>query len=488
VTGPHPRERIDQVFFGWSQYDGAQTALADSFGDRDERQHWLHNLRSHLRLQRMTGAELPKSALSYFTFADGKAALLRRVTVGVTAGRNNSHALIGLSEVLTPRVALGLHTWTGWLADPPSGPLSPVPADLAGKAAVQADKKLFPVVEAHSNTLVPILAGVLADPRSPITVIGCPEELKAAMIWALVEISERSPIGLVDRTFSTYEKQHDGGDRPPHILFLPERPYDRTEVSRTIVDLLQPVAAGRDAEQARILCQQLVADDWGRAAHRPVPSEPVRGPVVAGTPASTEEALVVALREAYTLRDFDRVLTELEQRPASRRHLVRSALTATALDTAALRVEVTFRDELLGRLLEAAYGPDLGDLEDPRAQKHAAELVTGGDSEQLALLLATAKGAARTRIPDEAFRHWTERARNTRSEPAAPLVGRVRNARHARYLPVAVAIAVAAVLVAAFLSGLIMGGLRNGTAAAGDPPTPVGGRITGVSATATQTG
>jgi hypothetical protein len=487
VTGPHPRERIDQVFFGWSQYDGAQTALADSFGDRDERQHWLHNLRSHLRLQRMTGAELPKSALSYFTFADGKAALLRRVTVGVTAGRNNSHALIGLSEVLTPRVALGLHTWTGWLADPPSGPLSPVPADLAGKAAVQADKKLFPVVEAHSNTLVPILAGVLADPRSPITVIGCPEELKAAMIWALVEISERSPIGLVDRTFSTYEKQHDG-ERPPHILFLPERPYDRTEVRRTIVDLMQPVTAGRDAEHARMLCQQLVTDDWGPAVQRPVAPPKTYGPVVAGTSSSTEEALVVALREAYTLRDFDRVLTELEQRPASRRHLVRSALNATVLDTAALRVEVTFRDELLGRLLAAAYGPDLGDLEDPRAQKHAADVVAGGDSEQLALLLATAAGAARTRIPDEAFRHWTERARNSRSEPAALLVGRVRNARHARYLPFAVAIAVAAVLVAAFLSGFLVGELGNGTAAAGDPPTPVGGRVTGVAATVRQTG
>ncbi|MEU4619986.1 hypothetical protein AB0G04_08390 [Actinoplanes sp. NPDC023801] len=479
MTGAHPRERIDQMFFGWSQYDGAQTALADSFGDRDERQRWVHNLRAHVRLQRMSGAELPDAALSYFTFADGTAALLRRVTAGVTAGRNNSHALIGMSEVLTPRVALGLYTWKGWLADPPAGPLSPIPSGLAGKAALQADKKLFPVASAHSATLVPILAGVLADPRTPITVIGCPEELKAAMIWALVEISERSPIGLTDRTFSTYEKQHDGGDRPPHILFLPERPYDRTEVSRTIVDLLQPATAGRDIDHARMLCQQLVTEDWGSATHRPAPPEPARGPVVDGTPASPEESLVVALREAYTLHDFDQVLTELQQRPAGRRHLVRSALDATALDAAALRVEVTFRDELLSRLLSAAYGPDLADLEDPRAQKHAAEVVTEGDSEQLALLLATAKGASRTRIPDEAFRQWTGRARNTRTVPAARLLGRLQNARRARYLPVAVAIAVAAVLTVAFLSGLIVGGLGTGTAATGEPPTPVGGRIAG---------
>ncbi|GIE94622.1 hypothetical protein [Paractinoplanes rishiriensis] len=501
MTSPLPNRRIDQVFFGFSQQGGEQRVLADSFDGPDEHLRWQHRLQAHIRLQPLADADLPRRALSYFSFADGKAALLNRVDAGVSAGRNNAHALIGPSELLTPRTALGLSFWTGWQVHEPVAPLEPIHTGL-GNTLKQAENHFYPAAVKNIDTLKPILAGLLTDPNVPISVIGCPEDIKLVMIWALLEIDECARTGLPNRSFSTYEDRHDAGvERAPHLMFLPVRPYTTGNVPRTIVDLAYPLAAGPAADTAAQLCRQLVERSFAplapAQAARPKavltetrPAPPQRYEARSGIPApSPEQQLVAALRNAPTVRAFDQVLEALEQHPAERRHLVRAALDAAALDAAAFQVEVTFREELLTRLLTAAYGPRLEDLGDPQAEKHAVEVAGRANSEQLALLLGGMKATAGGPIRAAAFQRWAADGRAGRREPVAGILRRLRARRRDRYLPVAAVIAVLAVLGTAFLGGVLLG-RSDGTAGnrpaaapsttrpASEPPEsgPAGGR------------
>ncbi|WP_328475426.1 hypothetical protein OHA21_19135 [Actinoplanes sp. NBC_00393] len=467
--------RFDQLFFGWNQQTGKHSVLADSFGDGEDARRCFYHLKSHLRLQRMREEDVPEAALSYLVLPDGVAAVLRRVSAGVNAGRNNSHALVGPTGLLTPRVALGLSASPGWLIEPPSGSLKSYGPELAADAARRADEQFRPAVSAGAATLVPIVAGVLGDPRAPISVIGCPEHLKTTMLWALLEIAEKTRTGLPEFSFSTYEIQHDGS--VPHIVFLPARPYERVEVARTVVDLSHPDAGGSQTDAAQVLCQQLVAGKLPAAVgtrSRPIPvTAPSAPPVPPASPVSLEGQMVAALRQAEDLPHFDRVLSDLEARP---RHLVRAALDAAALDDVALRVEVDFREELLHRLLTAVYGPDLEDLADSRVQAHAIAAVRDGRSEQLALMIGKAGGS----VGKAAYKRWAADARGRRSDPGARIVRRLRAQQRARYLPVAALVAVAAVLGVAFLSGLLLGRSEQGpAAAAGAPQAPPAARIAG---------
>ncbi|MFG1607794.1 hypothetical protein [Actinoplanes sp. NPDC049265] len=480
MTGQIDQRRLDQVFFGWSPRDGRLTVLAETFGRPDEHRRWLHRLQSRIRLQRVAGAAVPDAAVSYFRFPDGNAVLLRRVNTGVTSGRNNSHALIGPAELLTARTALGLSFWKGWRDDlAGTGPLEPL---LVGEGritepAAEADRILYPKAAGATATLVRILAARLADPARPISVVGCPEDQKKAMIWALTEIAARTGLGPPEPTFSTYEDRHDDGvELAPHLLFLPARPYERAEVSRTVVDVEEPAPAGPYLESAQRLAQQLAGRTLGRPPQASPPSPPPitspvaarRDPPPAASP-TAEQRLAAGLCAARTPADVDRALADLERLPSGRRHLVRAALDPGTLEAAALRIETTFRQALL-RLAEAAYGRDLQDLDDQQAQRHALEVVRTGASDELAVIIGGSVAAARTPIPAAAVKRWTGRP----GEPGTGLWRRPRADGRGRYLPLVLAAALAGLLGAAFLGGLALGRGDDATARPPLPPPPVG--------------
>jgi hypothetical protein len=467
--------RIDQAFFGWSVESGQQRVLRHTFDDAADAARWQHRLQAHIRLQPLPGVDLPPTALSYFAFPDGTAAVLRRVNVGITAGRNNSHALIAPAELLTPRAALGMWFFADWLAEPPVVPLSRLSAQLVAGAVQVADDRLFPMACAHTAQLVPVIAGLLADPSTPISIVGCPDELRPAMVWAAFEVFEKTGRKLGGRSFSTYEDRHDVGvERLPYVAFLPARRYERGAVDRTVVELDRGLPTGPHVETARRLCHELVTHTL-RPREKPVTvkQRTRRVETAPRRPIPIHESLVAALRNAETLHDFDRALMDM-QRAGVPRGALRSALGPGALVAAANQIEVAFREELLRRLLAATYGPRLQDLADPQAQKHALQVVRTAASDQLAMMIAAAEPAASGPIRGAVFDRWRTRGRHSRPEPVAALARRLRALRRSRYLPLTAAVAALGILGVAFLGGLLLG--RNGDDSGGAPPD---GRIAG---------
>ncbi|MFG1993037.1 caspase family protein [Actinoplanes sp. NPDC048988] len=251
--------RIDQIFFGWSTTGHRLAPLNWSFTEADASQRWFQRLRSHLRLLRVGGAELPDAALSYFSFEDGLAAVVRRVNEGDSAGRNNSHALIGPADALAAEAALGMSLWTGWRSDDPSPAiLEPMLGGALRQATRVAEKRLLPRLAGRSADLTGVLAQLLADPAGPISVIGCPDAARPAVLWGLARIAARIRLSVPDWSFSTYEDRHDAGvEDLPRFVFLPVLPQTGVSVGRTVVDVEHP---SEQLAPHRERAEQLVRD------------------------------------------------------------------------------------------------------------------------------------------------------------------------------------------------------------------------------------
>ncbi|MGQ0777877.1 MAG: hypothetical protein ACT4NY_26285 [Pseudonocardiales bacterium] len=269
------KELIDQAFFA---FQGGLTIVASSLSSNDEELKWLARLRQHVRLQNHPETRLPSHALSYFLFSPEEAAVLRRVNRGDSVGRNNSHVLIGSPRVLTAGVALGLELWPSWQADPPEDRLMPrlQPGELDG--GFDPAEQFRAQVRDRPGDLERVLGWLLEKPDRPLSIIGCPEEDRVALLWGLLEIGERdlAPRGLRrDWTFSTYETEHgDAIKQLPETVCLPARPFGTSAARRTSVDLTrsEPIPP-RAANQARALVAQYIRNGPAHGEHG--------GPVVA---------------------------------------------------------------------------------------------------------------------------------------------------------------------------------------------------------------
>jgi hypothetical protein len=480
MTAP-PEANVEQVFFGWSRDGGGLGPLASSYPHPGEMHRWHARLQKHLRLQPMPGAPVPPAAFSYFVF-DGIAVLVRRVSTGVSSGRNNSQALIADEDVLDFYAAIGMSI-ANWPDDPPeNAPIRPLRAENVQGTRSRA-QSLAAIVGKYDNHVGIVLAGLLADPTRPLSVIGGDDRAALATVWALHEAATRYlPRRFAARrdwSYSTYEDKHDAAaGELPGIVFLPTAQPGAGAVNRTIVDLTrQPRIDEAGLALAHRVIHYLVNDmtpddtiddtparkqpgmTSGAVAmpsHRPAPAPPA-------PPA--EHSPVEALLAAVTIDDFSRELDRLERR----RSVLYPALDVAALDDLARFVEVDARNELLERLLKLTYGQRLpGALHEPEAQKHAVKLIKRGQSDQLARMLGAAAPAGEP-IREAAFERWTAGAGKPPGETNGTMSKRLRVARHSRYFwwiaGGAAALALALVFVLGFLTG------RPGSAAA-PAPTP----------------
>jgi hypothetical protein len=486
MTAP-PEANVEQVFFGWSRDGGGLGPLASSFPHPGEMHRWHARLQKHLRLQPMPGAPVPAAAFSYFVF-DGIAVLVRRVSAGVSSGRNNSQALIAPEDVLDFYAAIGMSI-ANWPDDPPeNAPIRPLRADNVQGQRRQA-QSMSAIVHKYDNHVGIVLAGLLADPTRPISIIGGDDRAALATVWALHEAATRYLprrfAGRRDWSYSTYEDKHDtAAGELPGIVFLPTAQPGAGNVNRAIVDLTRaPQVDEAHLALAHRVITYLVndmtpdesIDDTPPRRQPGMTSGPVTmpgprsapvSPPVAAPPAPAEHSPVEALLAAVTIDDFHRELERLEQR----RTVMYPSIDVAALDELARFVEVDARNQLLERLLKVTYGPRLsGTLHEPEAQKHAVELIRRGQSDQLARILGRAAPAGEP-IREAAFERWASGAGRPPGDTSGGMSHRLRAAWHSRYFWW-IAGALALLLVVVFGLGFLTG--RPGAAAAPAPtPTP----------------
>lgn len=510
MTEPRQDDHVHQAFFGWSYEAGQLTLLDDTFGHEAAGTRWLHSLGNFLRLQRVDEAELPAQALSYFAFADGWAAVLRRVARGYSPGRNNSHALIGPASVLTVPVALGLEGWQEWRSEPPSEPMRCLDATYVTGFGVAAERRLRPLAKERERDLVAVLARLLDCPERPLSIVGCPDRYRLAVVWGLREAADgylrRNGLTL-PWTFSTHEHRHDDAiDGLPAIVFLSASPQGVGQADRTIVDLGLPETVGYHSDLAQELVRSLLHGapaphdervaqvvgsrrtppdrDWPAAAHqggRQQHDRPPYGgtgpavPPAAGTlpaadgdrvavPARRTVGVLLEAKSVVAIESGLRQLEDLAKHPPTRQQL-RSAMDSASVNAAVQLVEVTAREEWLGRLLQVLYGPQFEDLADASAIRHATRLVRDGQSDQVVRMLGRS-ARQHNAICKATFDRLT--GDSSTLVPTGQLARAARSARRSRYLPVAVLAAASALLLVVFLAGYVAG--RPATAAAPDQP------------------
>jgi hypothetical protein len=514
MTDVRSDETVHQAYFGWSHDGRGLTVLGYSFSNEADAEQWLQRLKTHIRLQPVRGTDPPSHALSYLEFKDGNVAVLRRIASGYSEGRNDSHALIGPADVLDVPLALGLGEWNGWEDRPPSKRFIQTVPVRQLPSPTSTTQRLRPLVERFEDELRAVLTRLLDDPGELLSVIGCADENRLAMVWALRETADRyvrERFGVNRRwSFSTYEHRHDNTVVGlPEIVFLPAKQEGAPQVDRATVDLTRPPATSRNLD----LAAQLV-DQFLRGTLLPAP-EPERAPatVPAGAPhhdtlaphpvtghsptsamndrpqrpdlhgnnvpsghgqhdqgtAHTDKHVAAGLLQARTVRDFQAELDRLLARNWQDRERLRKELDARDMNTITRLVEINLRHELFGGILEAMYGPKCTDLRDPAAMDHAVKLVKHSHSEQLAMMLgAAAEPINRPRIVDAAFQRWTMGGVSPDVVPAGWLARTLRRARMSRWMPVAAAAAIAALVAFAFVLGLQLSSPQPSTPASGN--------------------
>jgi hypothetical protein len=495
MTEHRPNDVIHQAFFGWSHDAGKLDLIAHSYQHDPEATRWLRKLEAHIRLQPDRNSTVPPEAMSYLDFTDGSVVVLRRVGVGHSIGRNNSHALIGSAAVLTVPVALGLGGWSGWQdKSPPTQFLQTIPAaSLAGVADLA--EQLRPQAERWESQLSIVLTRLLDDPDSPLSIIGCPDKDRLAMVWALRGVADgylRQQYRQSRKwSFSTYEVRHDNTvARLPEIVFLPEKPEGAAPVDRAIIDLNRapvsshnrttaeelvanffhgtPLAAQESVRETVTVGSGAVAYDVEHAG--PVEPQPGANDVTHhqvrtdGHWAPDQGAVQIErhpaaiLLSARSVREFQGELNRLAAQGRHNRKKLRAALDVKTMNQAVGFVETDARLELLNRLLEVVYGPGFEDLRDPDAVDHAAMLVNRSQSEQLAMMLAGAAArAGRQKIFAAAFDRWAAGGYSSGLVPTGRSAQLRRWARRSRRLSIVSAVAAVALLVTFFLLGFVVG-------------------------------
>ncbi|MGM1057957.1 hypothetical protein [Saccharothrix sp. Mg75] len=257
-----PDGTVHQVFFGWSDARRKHTMLAHSFGGATEAANqWEARLRNHVRLASVAGTQVPASALSYLVFdGEQQAAVVRRVGQGKSSGRENAHALVGPATVLTPSTALGLGVVPGgdlWLAKWAEGTqMTPLAAEYFTHVPDPATT-LRPIAQGLRDRLVTVVAALLAHPMTPLSVLGCPDGERLAVVWALREALVGVSPG--NWSFSTFvERQDDSLHGFVQVLF-PSTNLTLGAVNRVVVDFDRPSPVGPNRARA----EQLVAAVFG---------------------------------------------------------------------------------------------------------------------------------------------------------------------------------------------------------------------------------
>lgn len=268
---------LDQIVFGRRESSGL-VVLASSFDD-SQLEWWEGALDTHIRLSQFHGKPPPPTALSYFRFGEGRAAVLRRRDEPGAAGRNASHALVGSADMLSPQVALGLDGWSWSTALPTTTRLERVDGDDVVRVGLAAHDHLRIDALDRATNITAVLACLLQDPQASVSIVGCPDRDRIPLLWALhAAASTYLAAHGVTRawTFSTYETEHSGAARDtPEILFTPEG-VDATAfvVRRVLIDLAKPPQTSPEATNLarRLLecCWQGSAPDLSRLPPLPV--------------------------------------------------------------------------------------------------------------------------------------------------------------------------------------------------------------------------
>jgi hypothetical protein len=471
MTDPRTNELVHQVFFGWTytQPTGKLDLRAWSLEERDAKR-WSARLKEHIRLQ---GTDKPPHALSYIAFDDGTVAILRRVLLGHSGGRNNSHALIGSADVLTVTVALALDNWTDWQNDPPQHYWMPSFtashfADITDDGLAAQMLPLTPQCEQAAGT---VLTRLLDKPHAPLSIIGCPAEQRLPLVWALRGAADTHlrRNGTTRRwSFSTHEARHeDAIQRLPEIVFLPAQPEGTGAASRTIVDLTsgrEPV--GGNSSMATTLVTQFLHKTTQREPvyEQPLPREvyvPTQPPVV--------------LPNARTVEEFLGALGKLETSVSGhqQRRELRATLDVDTMNKITTFVESTTRKELTRRVLTLVYGHQLADLQQNDGLAHAAGLIAKCDSEYVARKLsAAALSSGKNQVTAAAYHRWVtlERPPVITPPPRTNHERRTTKKSAARAVVTRMATALFLVFIIGFLLGLLIG--RPTQPAASGTPAP----------------
>jgi hypothetical protein len=219
---------LDQIVFRWSQRSltgrkGVGPVAASL--PTPELELWDKRLNEQVwALAGDADAEAPAPAgLSFLAFGE-HCAVMHKVPVPDASGRAGStlaHVLIGRG--LHPLLALGLHDWSGWVADlatadrvEADGALDRVLISTLREAATDGLHALRQLARAQPpEPAAELLSHVLTDPTGSFSVVDADRPLE--LVCALLDIvgySTRHPL-----TFSTREGA-DTGRELPRIVFL----------------------------------------------------------------------------------------------------------------------------------------------------------------------------------------------------------------------------------------------------------------------------
>lgn len=244
-------EPVHQLLLGLRPGEGVAFHKHSMTSD-SEASSWQKKLEKHARLLSWeTETALPAKALSYYQFGS-HVAVLRRWAAGGSLGRSDAHALIGPVDVLTVPVALGLDSGLDW-----QRAADAAQSALAGRDVVsfaQANVAELRDRAAGEPEILRRALGKLIDAQAkPLTILGCPDNHRVALIWALVYIGNEylTKSGHILRrwTFSTYEIEDDDSiPNLPEILFMPGKPVGRGVASREIVDVRRDEPVSREAD------------------------------------------------------------------------------------------------------------------------------------------------------------------------------------------------------------------------------------------------
>ncbi|MBP2324816.1 hypothetical protein JOF56_005201 [Kibdelosporangium banguiense] len=492
MTEPRSDEVVHQAFFGWSPDQNKHTILASSLDELTE-QKWRVRLQDHVRLQPVHGGGgVPHSAMSYLTFGEDLGAVVRRVHLGHSPGRGNAHVLIGWKPGLDVSLALRLENWPQWRVKvPETGLMEQIALSslvgAAGPAGLRPEE-----VDRLEPMVVTVLARLLDHPDEPLSIIGCPDADRLALVRCLHAAADPHLRKNGIRrcwSYSTYEDRHgDSIANLPEIVFLPMRSPD-TSARRNVVDLdrgsrvssytglaNQLIAALCEGTPEAVVADADLNGSWHsdqtrevavprqpepvaavrKGLRESVPSQQVRGTVAQKTHRVEDVGAraVEDLLAATTVMDLHSFLFRLAKLDDRGRESLRAAADVRVLDRIVEFVEVDARYQLMSKLLEVMYGADGRDLRSHEAQRHAARLVQDGQSEQIAIMLGVAGKRHNTpQIVEAAYKRWSVSGLQPRH-----VARRLRFGSKRWHLPMIAAVALLAVLALVFVLGYLAGG------------------------------
>lgn len=397
-------------------------ALVGSSVSRKQEPGWDSALDAQLRPQRLDAAP---GALAFLTIAPAVTAVARSVDAG--AGEVIVHTVVAPEHVLTADRAVMMGDWPDWQRGVPARRrlerLRPEQIGYHGR-------DLRASALAQDEHLARVLAWLLQAPARPLGVVGCAASGREALLWGLMHIS-RGLFGQRQWTFTTADVHPDDIDDPmlPEVVFLSAAPGDVSR-RRTVVDLTQDQGASPENEyQANALVYRFefgidvtaghvpaLPDPEPQTAPVPTPSAPV---FVVQPPAGTgveprrgadARGVVGAFVEASSAFALGRGLGGVEthvQRFPEDRAAVRAALAheGWGVDPVEELLPEDDHDSSLDRVLVAAFGPRIDDLDDAR------DLVETSDSDRLVhvLLRIAARNGRLSALDPAVARRWMNR-------------------------------------------------------------------------------